>query len=59
LEGVTSELVLNKMQLPQKQILEKNAMLDWVKLNRPEILVMCGAGDVDALVSTVKNILMQ
>lgn len=59
MEGVTSELVLNKMQLPQKQILEKSAMLEWVKLNRPGLLVMCGAGDIDALVEPVKNILMQ
>jgi UDP-N-acetylmuramate--alanine ligase len=59
MEGVTSELVLNKMQLPQKQILDKNAMLDWVRLYKPKLLVMCGAGDIDALVEPVKNILMQ
>ncbi len=59
MEGVTSELVLNKMQLPQKQILDKNAMLDWLKLYKPKLLVMCGAGDIDALVQPVKEILMQ
>ncbi|MEO8712289.1 MAG: UDP-N-acetylmuramate--L-alanine ligase [Parafilimonas sp.] len=58
-EGVTSELVLNKMQLPQKQILDKNAMLDWVRLYKPKLLVMCGAGDIDALVESVKEILME
>ncbi|MBV9960682.1 MAG: UDP-N-acetylmuramate--L-alanine ligase [Parafilimonas sp.] len=59
MEGVTSQLVLDKMQLPQKQILDKNAMLDWVKLYKPKLLVMCGAGDIDALVEPVKEILMQ
>ncbi len=59
MEGVTSQLVLDKMQLPQKQILDKNAMLDWMKLYKPKLLVMCGAGDIDALVQTVKEILMQ
>ncbi len=59
MEGVTSQLILDKMQLPQKQILDKNAMLDWVKLYKPQLLVMCGAGDIDALVEPVKNILMQ
>lgn len=58
-EGVTSQLILDKMQLPQKQILDKNAMLDWVKLYKPKLLVMCGAGDIDALVQQVKEILMQ
>jgi len=57
MEGVTSELILNEMQLPQKQILDKNAMLDWVKLYKPKLLVMCGAGDIDALVQPVKEIL--
>ncbi len=59
MEGVTSQLVLDKMQLPQKQILDKNAMLDWVKLYKPKLLIMCGAGDIDALVQPVKEILMQ
>jgi UDP-N-acetylmuramate--alanine ligase len=59
MEGVTSELILNEMKLPQKQILAKNAMLDWVKLYKPKLLVMCGAGDIDALVEPVKEILMQ
>ncbi|HEX5153882.1 MAG TPA: UDP-N-acetylmuramate--L-alanine ligase [Parafilimonas sp.] len=59
MEGVTSELILNEMLLPQKQILDKNAMLDWVKLYKPKLLVMCGAGDIDALVQPVKEILME
>jgi UDP-N-acetylmuramate--alanine ligase len=59
MEGVTSELILNEMKLPQTQILDKNAMLDWVKLYKPKLLVMCGAGDIDALVEPVKKILME
>ncbi len=57
MEGVTSELVLNDMKLPQKQILSKDAMLEWVRVYRPQLLVMCGAGDIDALLLRVKNIL--
>jgi UDP-N-acetylmuramate--alanine ligase len=45
------------MQLPQKQILDKETMLDWVKLYKPELVVMCGAGDIDTLLQPVKNIL--
>lgn len=58
MEGVSSELVLNNMQLPQKQILSKDAMIEWVKVYQPELLVMCGAGDIDVLIEPVKNILM-
>ncbi|MNL87584.1 UDP-N-acetylmuramate--L-alanine ligase [compost metagenome] len=57
--GVTSELLLHKMKLADKQILEKEAMLAWVKEQRPSLVVMAGAGDIDALVNQVKNILEQ
>ena len=59
MEGVTSQLILDKMELPQKQILDKNAMLDWMKLYKPQLVIMLGAGDIDALVQPVKEILMQ
>ena len=57
MEGVSSELVIDNMQLPQKQMLNKDAMTEWVKLYKPELLVMCGAGDIDILVNDVKEIL--
>ncbi|MBG9376438.1 UDP-N-acetylmuramate--L-alanine ligase [Panacibacter sp. DH6] len=55
--GVESELILDNMQLPQKQVLTKDVMLDWVKMHKPELLVMCGAGDIDTLLQPVKQIL--
>lgn len=58
IEGVDAELVLKNMLLPQRQVLDKNAMLDWVKLYTPKLLVMCGAGDIDTLVQPVKEILL-
>ena len=58
IEGVSSELILKNMLLPQKQILNKDAMLEWVKVYQPELIVMCGAGDIDLLVDPVKNILL-
>jgi UDP-N-acetylmuramate--alanine ligase len=55
--GVESELILDNMQLPQKQVLTKEVMLDWVKMHKPELVVMCGAGDIDSLLQPVKSIL--
>jgi UDP-N-acetylmuramate--alanine ligase len=55
--GVSSELILNYMQLPQKQVVDKENMLEWVKLYKPELVVMCGAGDIDTLLQPVKAIL--
>lgn len=57
MEGVTSNLILNKMKLHEKQVLSKVAMLDYIKVNKPSLLVLCGAGDIDTLIEPVKNIL--
>jgi UDP-N-acetylmuramate--alanine ligase len=55
--GVTSELILNKMTNADKRILEKTALVDWVKDHKPELLITAGAGDIDTLVQPIKNIL--
>ena len=57
--GVTSALLASKMKLADKQLLEKEEMLDWIKSNRPSLVVMAGAGDIEALVKPVKTILEQ
>ncbi len=57
MEGVTSYSILDKMQLAAKAVLEKEAMLAWMETNKPDLVVMAGAGDIDVLVQQVKNIL--
>jgi UDP-N-acetylmuramate--alanine ligase len=57
MEGVTSELLLNKMKKENKQVLSKEAMLVWMQEQKPGLVVMAGAGDIDALVTPVKQIL--
>lgn len=58
MEGVNSEMLLNNMQLNNKQVLSKTELLDWVKTNKPSLLVMAGAGDIDTLVNPAKELLM-
>jgi UDP-N-acetylmuramate--alanine ligase len=57
MEGVTSYSILDKMQIADKAVLEKEAMLAWMEVNKPDLVVMAGAGDIDVLVQQVKNIL--
>ncbi|WP_018614980.1 UDP-N-acetylmuramate--L-alanine ligase [Segetibacter koreensis] len=57
MEGVTSEMITAKMSLKDKRVLSKDDMKQWVKETRPELLVMAGAGDIDALLQPVKEIL--
>ncbi len=57
--GVTSDMLLQRMKAKHKMILEKQEMLNWIKENKPSLVVMAGAGDIDALVQPVKAILEQ
>ena len=59
IDGVTSELILHKMKIDKKKVLTKEEMKEWVKEHQPKLLVMCGAGDIDALVEPVKEILQE
>ncbi|MDP3666089.1 MAG: UDP-N-acetylmuramate--L-alanine ligase [Sediminibacterium sp.] len=57
MEGVSSELLLNKMRMVHKQILSKEATKEWVALHQPKLLVIAGAGDIDTLVQPLKALL--
>lgn len=59
MEGVSSEMILNKMTNKNKKILSKNEVKDWAKETKPGLLVMAGAGDIDVLVQEVKSLLKQ
>jgi len=57
MEGVSSRLLLDKMTIAGKRALEKEEMKQWIQTNLPRLVVMAGAGDIDALVQPVKSIL--
>ena len=57
MEGVTSELLLDKMSGQKKQVLSKEGMKEWMATHQPKLVVMAGAGDIDALVQPVKELL--
>lgn len=57
IDGVTSELLIQKMTIEKKQVLSKESLLGWMEIHKPKLVVLAGAGDIDALVQPVKNIL--
>jgi UDP-N-acetylmuramate--alanine ligase len=64
IEGVSSGMILDRVSRDDRQILEKEKMLDWMRdhvkeVNKEfgEVIVMAGAGDIDALVQPVKEII--
>jgi UDP-N-acetylmuramate--alanine ligase len=49
--GVSSELIFNRINHPNKALLNKNNLLEWMKTQpRPEVLLTLGAGDIDTLI---------
>ena len=57
IEGVTSQLILDRVTIKEKQLCSKEELLLVVKNSTFDIVLMLGAGDIDCLVSPVKNIL--
>ena len=57
IEGVTSEMLLEKITSPHKHLLQKNEVLPYLESNKPEVLLTLGAGDIDAMVIPMKQAL--
>ncbi|WP_183563877.1 UDP-N-acetylmuramate--L-alanine ligase [Mucilaginibacter sp. SP1R1] len=57
IEGVDSEMLLNRMHLQNKRKLSKQEALNAVAQEKPELLLTVGAGDIDTLVHPLKELL--
>ncbi len=57
IEGVTSQLLLDKMTSTNKRILSKDMLLEELKHAKVEVLLTIGAGDIDQLVQPIESIL--
>lgn len=56
IEGVNSAMILDKINNPKKQILSKQDAIEYVRANKPELLLTVGAGDIDTLIQPLKTI---
>lgn len=59
MEGVTSELIFNQMQNPNKRLCKKKELVRLSASFKPGIVLMMGAGDIDTLVQPVKEQLLR
>lgn len=64
MEGVTSELIMEKIDKENKEVVEKERVLDWAKeyvkkIDKEfgEVVITAGAGDIDVLVQPIKSLL--
>lgn len=58
MEGVTSEWLLGKLSNTNKKLVQKAELIDEIKNQNPEVLVMMGAGDIGLEILKVKNSLV-
>jgi len=58
IEGVTSQIILDKVTIANKQIASKDELLEIIKnKNNLEVLITVGAGDIDTKINEIKNLL--
>jgi UDP-N-acetylmuramate--alanine ligase len=59
IEGVSSQLILDKVHIPQKKLISKHDLLELFHTRGFEVVVMMGAGDIVDLIPEVKEILIK
>jgi UDP-N-acetylmuramate--alanine ligase len=57
IEGVNSQMLLNKITCATKELCGKDLVLAHIKSKKPELLLTVGAGDIDTLVEPLKTTL--
>ena len=54
--GVSSDILLDKMTVAKKTVMSKEQLFDWAATTNDKLIVMAGAGDIDACITKVKEI---
>jgi UDP-N-acetylmuramate--alanine ligase len=64
IEGVSSKMILDKINAKEKEIVEKNELVNWMseyanKIDKEfgEVIIAAGAGDIDTLLQPLKEII--
>ena len=59
IEGITSQALLDMINLNNKSLCPKETLLDTIAERKPELLVTMGAGDIDRFVEPLQNMISQ
>lgn len=57
IEGVTSEMLLGKIAVKSKKVVDKQHLIGELQHRQPEVLLTVGAGDIDQLVDPIAKFL--
>jgi UDP-N-acetylmuramate--alanine ligase len=53
IEGVSSNIIFEKMKSKHKELISKNALIDNLKNRKIEVLMTLGAGDIGAMTKDI------
>jgi UDP-N-acetylmuramate--alanine ligase len=56
--GISSQTLLNHIQHPNKKLLQKQALANYLKNSHQEVILTIGAGDIDLLIPEIKQQLL-
>ena len=59
IEGITSQALLDRINLNDKCLCKKEALLDTISQRKPELLVTMGAGNIDRFVEPLETMIRQ
>lgn len=57
IEGISSQALLDKVALPNKNLCKKEELVSLIDRERPELLVTMGAGDIDRFVEPLEKLI--
>ncbi len=55
--GVNANTILDRMRNPDRKVMEKEELMAWIGMQRPELLVTAGAGDIDQMTMPIADIM--
>lgn len=55
--GITSQMILDKVSISDKVLVQKNELLNEIKNRKPAVIMTLGAGDIDQFVEPIKHLL--
>lgn len=55
--GVTSEIIFNDVTCPEKVLLKRSELMDYLRKEKVELLVTLGAGDIDRFTGEIADML--
>ena len=57
IEGVSSSMILERMKLKNKRLLNMNEVIPALEAEKTDVLLTIGAGDIDTLVMPIEDML--